>query len=387
MNNNQNLTYRLNQFERPSSPFVSQENFKQIHRTPIQEVCLLTIKFLFPFISLQVQIHRLTPVQSASSQNINEEEVQQLRTELSALTAQCAQLDEANRAWQQYHQNQLELFRKNLEDWIFLDENSTLEQIGQQIINQLDQLGRLKQNDQQSGMNTSINSLEKNTRKFFLDSNSTNESLNKQYLEQLEELQQQNNLLQLENQQLQVKLNEMEQRPSQSAFQRIESSREVCGIICLDFILFSLLQKVAIHNIDREDEIRQLQNDLAAASAHCLQLEEANRAWQKYQYDQIETFRQNLQQQIPTLNQIENPSLDSISQQIIDYLDQSNSQRDNLIQENDLLRDEIRVQKKESVERPSSADGGRRMFRGLSQDKQIREVSSILLSSLVSNSV
>ncbi len=35
MNNNQNLKYQL---ERPSSPFVSQENFKQIRRTPIQEV-------------------------------------------------------------------------------------------------------------------------------------------------------------------------------------------------------------------------------------------------------------------------------------------------------------------------------------------------------------
>jgi regulator of replication initiation timing len=35
MNNNQNLKYQL---ERPSSPFVSQENFKQIRRTPTQEV-------------------------------------------------------------------------------------------------------------------------------------------------------------------------------------------------------------------------------------------------------------------------------------------------------------------------------------------------------------
>ena len=96
---------------------------------------------------------------------------------------------------------------------------------------------------------------------------------------------------------------------------------------------FYLLQSVPIHNInrDREDEFRQLRNDLAAASAHCLQLEEANRAWQKYQQDQIESFRQNLQEQIPSFNQIENPSLDSIAQQIINHLHQVNSQRDYLV--------------------------------------------------------
>jgi FtsZ-binding cell division protein ZapB len=39
MNNNQILTHRLNQLERPSSPFASQQNLKQVRRTPIQEVC------------------------------------------------------------------------------------------------------------------------------------------------------------------------------------------------------------------------------------------------------------------------------------------------------------------------------------------------------------
>ena len=38
MNTNQNLTYRLNQMERSSSPFVSQDNYKQARRTPIQDV-------------------------------------------------------------------------------------------------------------------------------------------------------------------------------------------------------------------------------------------------------------------------------------------------------------------------------------------------------------
>lgn len=67
------------------------------------------------------------------------------------MTAQCAQLDQANRAWQQYHQTQLENFRKQLQDWILFDENDTLEQIGQRIILQLDQLGSSKESDDQTG--------------------------------------------------------------------------------------------------------------------------------------------------------------------------------------------------------------------------------------------
>jgi hypothetical protein len=104
---------------------------------------------------------------------------------------------------------------------------------------------------------------------------------------------------------------------------------------------------VAIHDIDREDQIRQLRTDLAAASTHCLQLEEANRAWQKYQHDQIESFRQQLQEQIPSFNQIENPSLDFIAQQIINHLHQLNIQRDSLIRQSELLKDEMQLQKQQ----------------------------------------
>ncbi len=104
----------------------------------------MNFKLIFRNFCFKVQIHRSTPVQSAPSPNIEggeEEEIQQLRTNLSILTAQCTQLNEANLAWQQFHQNQLEIFRNKLQDWILLDENSTLEQIAQQIVIQFDQLG------------------------------------------------------------------------------------------------------------------------------------------------------------------------------------------------------------------------------------------------------
>ncbi len=87
-----------------------------------------------------------------------------MRTNLSNLTVQCAQLDEANRAWQQFHQNQLEIFRNKLQDWIPLDENFTLEQIAQQIVIHLNELA----NNNQSGRKFS--NIEMNIKLHFINS-------------------------------------------------------------------------------------------------------------------------------------------------------------------------------------------------------------------------
>jgi hypothetical protein len=65
------------------------------------------------------------------------EELRQLRESVIILTAQCAQLDEANRAWQQYHQTQLDSFRNKLVDQLPIDENTSLDEIALQIIDQM----------------------------------------------------------------------------------------------------------------------------------------------------------------------------------------------------------------------------------------------------------
>ena len=54
-----------------------------------------------------------------------------------ALTTQCAQLDEANRSWQQYQQAQLENFKTNLHDYVPLDDNISFDEIAQQIVDQI----------------------------------------------------------------------------------------------------------------------------------------------------------------------------------------------------------------------------------------------------------
>ena len=63
--------------------------------------------------------------------------MQQLRNNIAALTVQCAQLDEANRAWQLYQQSQLDNFRARLQDYLPLNESATLDDIALQIADQM----------------------------------------------------------------------------------------------------------------------------------------------------------------------------------------------------------------------------------------------------------
>jgi hypothetical protein len=67
----------------------------------------------------------------------NADEVRQLRENVIVLTTQCAQLDEANRAWQQYQQSQLDNFRSKFVDCLPIDETLTLDQVAQRIVDQI----------------------------------------------------------------------------------------------------------------------------------------------------------------------------------------------------------------------------------------------------------
>lgn len=69
-----------------------------------------------------------------------DQEFEQLKRDFMILQTQMSQLEEANRAWGIYHQNQLNLFRELLDGWIPIDESFTLEQAAQQIIQELEQL-------------------------------------------------------------------------------------------------------------------------------------------------------------------------------------------------------------------------------------------------------
>ncbi|CAF4294484.1 unnamed protein product, partial [Adineta steineri] len=89
-NDNHNLINQLNEFRKQSIPFDTQQRhisqLSTIDHAPIEEPLL----------------HTITPVQSANTEQ-EIDDIQQLQTDISLLRTQCAQLDEANRAWKDFH--------------------------------------------------------------------------------------------------------------------------------------------------------------------------------------------------------------------------------------------------------------------------------------------
>ncbi len=71
--------------------------------------------------------------------NIEQEtdEVRELRENFALLTFQYGQLNEANRAWQEFHQTQLDNFRSKVQDCIQTDVDVSFDQIAQQIVDQI----------------------------------------------------------------------------------------------------------------------------------------------------------------------------------------------------------------------------------------------------------
>lgn len=62
---------------------------------------------------------------------------QQTQENFLFLQNQCAQLDNANRAWQQFYDNQLDFLREQLKDHIHFEEDSDFNQIIQNVVAQL----------------------------------------------------------------------------------------------------------------------------------------------------------------------------------------------------------------------------------------------------------
>ena len=71
-----------------------------------------------------------------------------MRESVAALTIQCGQLNEANYAWQQFHQSQLAAFQTTLQGWLPLENVSSLDQIAQVIIAQLSRHSAVSKEDQ-----------------------------------------------------------------------------------------------------------------------------------------------------------------------------------------------------------------------------------------------
>ncbi|CAF3076727.1 unnamed protein product [Rotaria sp. Silwood2] len=64
-----------------------------------------------------------------SIENQRDDELRQLQEHIAILTTQYARLDEANRAWQQFQQTQLDNFRNKFQHILFMDNHLSLDQI------------------------------------------------------------------------------------------------------------------------------------------------------------------------------------------------------------------------------------------------------------------
>ena len=204
----------------------------------------------------------------------NVEEIEQLRENVASLTAQCAQLDEANRAWQSFQQTQADNFRSKLQEYLPIDEDTSFDQIPELIIEQLQTqpapTDETLQDIRQSYTNT-VNELN-------------------QELSALKEAYDQ-----LDNEK-QVLTEELEQRSNQPVQQSSENGWDDDWNQGLKEV--PLQASSSAGNEKNVEEIEQLRENVASLTAQCAQLDEANRAWQSYQQTQADNFRFKLQEYV-----------------------------------------------------------------------------------------
>jgi hypothetical protein len=94
--------------------------------------------YLLLFIYFCTALYFQVPIHTSSADGEQRaQELQQLRENVVALTAQCEQLNEANRAWQSYQQAQADNFRTKLHDFLPMDDNASFDEIAQQIADQV----------------------------------------------------------------------------------------------------------------------------------------------------------------------------------------------------------------------------------------------------------
>ena len=197
-----------------SPPFPEDSStLKTIHHTPMEEVSRTSALISTLTSICQIPIQTFNPLQSSNTTKDNREEIQELQTKLNALTEQYAQLDEANRSWQEFHQQQLGLFRQTMKDWISFDETSTLEKMAQQIVAQLS----LDSSVSYESLGKQLSTYQQN--ESMLAENL--EQLNKRLLDvhkQCEEFREHNAQLILSKEQVEKQLREVQETESKQSF-------------------------------------------------------------------------------------------------------------------------------------------------------------------------
>ena len=173
------------------------------------------------------------------------EEIRQLRENLVSLTSQ---LDETNRAWQQYQQTQLDILRNQLQNCLSIDYNNTsFDEIAHQIVDQVTK-EREDFNDRYQTLEKTNNDLRLGREILIfvyvylfissLESNSNMESIRESFVNTVNELNQEllvmkqaYDELDVENQRL---TNELEKQPLQVDQQQVKQSVGMFSILLHD---------------------------------------------------------------------------------------------------------------------------------------------------------
>ncbi|CAF3408658.1 unnamed protein product, partial [Rotaria sp. Silwood2] len=98
-----------------------------------------------------IELQEISTKQTGDNNNIKivenqrDDELQQLKEHIAILTTQCAQFDEANRAWQQFQQAQLDNFRNKFKHILLIDNNLSIDQIAQLLVDYLNHLVNQRQ--------------------------------------------------------------------------------------------------------------------------------------------------------------------------------------------------------------------------------------------------
>lgn len=90
-----------------------------------------------------------------------------MKEDLVVLQNQCTELDNANRAWQSFYDQQIEIVKNKLQEYISFTDNSTFDEMIQLIVDEFEQITQLTDNSH-SGKTSNQKFIQSNTFVLFL---------------------------------------------------------------------------------------------------------------------------------------------------------------------------------------------------------------------------
>ncbi|CAM2716368.1 unnamed protein product [Rotaria socialis] len=144
---------RLEHVQKEYSQLLKIKDDEKLHLELQLNNCKSGIERLYSHFNLNIDsIDQIIPILEDRYQSVQasqnscpttskiDDKYNQFRTNVEQLTIQCKQLDEANCAWQQFQQTQLDNFKNEFQNYLSIEKNLTLDEIAQLILDYLNQV-------------------------------------------------------------------------------------------------------------------------------------------------------------------------------------------------------------------------------------------------------